>query len=321
MANILTVTPNPALDLTAEIPGLALGAVNRSEATQLQPAGKGINVARVLAQLGHTVTVSGFMAESNAAPFERLFEAEALRDRFVRVLGCNRINIKIAETGGRVTDINGPGFTLPPQAIEQLKADLGALVKDVDAVVFAGSLPPGLPAQALYELMVDCQRIGRPTWLDTSGSALVEGLKAIPRGVKPNGDELSTWSGRPLSDRTAHIRAAREMKGAGIREVIVSMGAEGVFWLSPDLELYATSPPVPVVSTVCAGDTLLAGIIHGQLSGLPRTDTLQLATALAAESVRHVGVGNPDAPDLSRLKQQTRIHSLLGDNTIRELPL
>ena len=101
MARILTITLNPALDLSVETAPLTLGEVNRTGHTLMEPAGKGINVARVLARLGHSVTVAGLLGDANAAPFERLFEAEGLQDSFVRVPGQNRINIKIAEAGGR----------------------------------------------------------------------------------------------------------------------------------------------------------------------------------------------------------------------------
>lgn len=121
MASILTITLNPALDLSVETPALNPGEVNRTGNTWLEPAGKGINVARVLARLGHSVTVTGLLGEANAAPFERLFEAEGLQDRFVRIAGQNRINIKIAEAGGRVTDLNGPvsrPLTMPGNALK-----------------------------------------------------------------------------------------------------------------------------------------------------------------------------------------------------------
>lgn len=87
MARVLTITLNPALDLNVETGTVNLGSVNRSRATRLDAAGKGINLAQVLSRLGHTVTVSGLLGEINAAPFERLFKSERLGDCFVRVPG------------------------------------------------------------------------------------------------------------------------------------------------------------------------------------------------------------------------------------------
>lgn len=307
MARILTITLNPALDLSVETPPLSLGDVNRSERTHLEPAGKGINLARVLKRLGHDVTVSGLLGIGNAAPFERLFADEGLQDHFVRVPGESRTNIKLAETGGRVTDVNGIGFQTPPDALSRLQFRLGSLLGDYDAIVIAGSLPPGFAPATLGELVRRCRSERAPVWLDASADALAAGVSAQPSGIKPNDAELAEWAGRPLPDLAAQADAGRKLQQTGIGHVVVSRGADGVLWLNPRRDLLATAPQVAVVSTVCAGDTLLAGLLHGILSGHPDDQTLRTATALSAECVRHVGVGNPDADDFLQLQQQTRV--------------
>jgi len=321
MANILTVTLNPALDLGVETPALALGEVNRTGNTRLEPAGKGINVGRVLARLGHSVTVCGLLGETNAAPFEWLFENEGLQDRFVRVPGQNRINVKIAEPGGRVTDLNGPGFRIPEDALQRLESRLAPLLSECDAVVIAGSLPEGCSPSGLVGLVTLAARSGRPVWLDTSGEALIAGVGAAPFAVKPNADELSVWAGKPLNDIEAIESAAARLQAGGVPHVVVSMGADGVFWHSPAGTLRSWAPPVSVISTVCAGDTLLAGMLHGILNQQPAEAVLKLATALSAECVQHIGVGNPDAPDFSTLLQETRVQAWPGENNIGEIPL
>ncbi|KMQ72846.1 1-phosphofructokinase [Marinobacter subterrani] len=321
MANILTVTLNPALDLSVETPTLNPGEVNRTGNTRLEPAGKGINVARVLARLGHSVTVTGLLGEANAAPFERLFEAEGLQDSLVRIPGQNRINIKIAEAGGRVTDLNGPGFRVSEDALQRLEFRLAQLLPECDAVVIGGSLPEGFPSSGLAGLVQLASGAGKPVWLDTSGEGLRTGIEAGPFAVKPNTDELSGWAGKPLKDITAVEAAVARVHAAGVSHVVVSMGADGVLWSSPAGTLRSWVPPVTVVSTVCAGDTLLAGMLHGVLLGQPDETILTFATALSAECVRHIGVGNPDAPDFSSLLQQTRVQPWPAENNTGEMPL
>ncbi|TBW49823.1 1-phosphofructokinase [Marinobacter halodurans] len=307
MARVLTLTLNPALDLSVETPPIRLGQVNRTERTQLDAAGKGINLARVLRRLGHEVMVSGLLGLDNAAPFEQLFADEGLEDHFLRVPGTSRTNVKLAETGGRITDLNGTGFDTPADALNRLQFRLSPLLGGCDAVVIAGSLPVGFAPSALAELIRRCAEADRPAWLDTSGAALTAGIGAHPTGVKPNAEELAEWAGRPLPDLTAQADAGRQLQQSGIAHVVISRGADGVLWLNPRRDLLARAPQVPVVSTVCAGDTLLAGLLHGELSGLGDHATLQLATALSAECVRHVGVGNPDADDFQQLQQHTRV--------------
>ncbi len=321
MARVLTITLNPALDLNVETGMVNLGSVNRSRTTRLDAAGKGINLGRVLSRLGHTVTVSGLLGENDPEPFERLFKSERLEDRFVRVPGQNRINVKIAEDGGRVTDVNGPGLVAPSGALGHLEARIGALRGEYDAVVIAGSLPGGFLPDALADLVIRVRAANIPVWLDTSGAALTTGLLALPDGIKPNVDELAEWAGRPLDNLEDIAEAARSLQDTGIADIVVSMGEKGVLWLSPRGNWRATPPPVSVTSTVCAGDTLLAGIIHGLLEHHLPEEVLSVATALSAECVRHVGVGDPMAEDFTQLIQQTRVTPWPGHNNNGEMPL
>jgi 1-phosphofructokinase len=313
MARILTLTLNPALDLAIRVGTLRLGEVNRTESTRLDAAGKGINVARVLAGLGHDVTVSGLLGADNETAFVRTFAACGLRDAFIRVPGETRVNAKLSEPDGRVTDLNGPGFQVPAHALEALNERLGSLLSGLDAVVISGSLPPNVPPATLAGLIRWARERRVPVWLDTSGAALVAGLAAKPTGVKPNETELADWAGRPLDTPEARLQAALRLNAEGVDEVIVSVGAEGVLWAWRGNALMAVPPRVQVVSTVGAGDTLLAGTLHGVVSGWPRERGLRFATALAAESVRHVGLGDPSAVDFELLQQQTSIRSLPVD--------
>lgn len=314
MARILTISLNPALDLAIRLPRLTLGAVNRTEATHLTAAGKGVNVARVLVALGHQVAVSGFLGAANDGPFLRAFADLGVEDAFLRVPGETRINAKLAERDGRVTDINGPGLAVGGGDLAALLAALDARAEDTarrpDAVVIAGSLPPGIGPEDLAVLIERLRGHGLPVWVDTSGPALAAAIDARPSAVKPNEHELADWAGEALTSDTARLRAARRLHQVGIDEALISAGREGVLWVGRRGAWLAMPPAVEVASTVGAGDTLLAGMLHGVLAELPAADALRLATALSAESVRHVGVGDPAAADFADLKQHTRVRRL-----------
>ncbi|MDV7214097.1 PfkB family carbohydrate kinase, partial [Azotobacter beijerinckii] len=144
MARILTLTLNPALDLTLRLDTLQPGEVNRGQALISHAAGKGLNVAQVLADLGHRVTVGGFLGAANAAPFEALFHRRGFLDVFVRVPGETRSNVKLTERSGRITDINGPGPLVEAEHRDALLERLEPIVAGHDAVVVAGSLPQGV---------------------------------------------------------------------------------------------------------------------------------------------------------------------------------
>lgn len=310
MARVLTVTLNPALDLTVQLPFLRLGEVNRSESLQVHAAGKGLNVAQVLADLGHQLTVTGFLGESNPQAFEQLFAARGFTDEFVRVAGETRSNLKLAETDGRVTDINGPGLAVSEAQCDELLARLQRLAPAHDLVVVAGSLPRGIDSQWFVQLLNSLKALGVRVALDTSGVALRDGLATRPWLIKPNEEELAEARGVDLTGSSALLAEARRLQGEGIEHVVVSQGADGVSWFSPGAALHAQPPKVQVISTVGAGDSLLAGMLHGLLVGWPAERTLAHATAIAAQAVGQVGFGITDTAQLAELQAAVRLQPL-----------
>ncbi len=303
MARILSLTLNPALDLTVRLPRLEPGEVNRSDTVLTHAAGKGVNVAQVLADLGHQVTVGGFLGEDNPQAFEALIARRGFADAFIRVPGETRSNIKIAEQDGRVTDINAPGPLVSEQAQQALLDQLTRIAPAHDAVVVAGSLPRGVTPQWLHGVLVQLKHLGLKVALDTSGEALRAGLQAGPWLVKPNTEELAD-----ALDNAAD--AISQLHQQGVEHVVVSDGAAGVSWYSSGATLHATPPKVAVASTVGAGDSLLAGMLHGLLSGEAPEHTLRRATAIAAMAVTQIGFGISDDAQLAHLESGVLVRPL-----------
>lgn len=310
MAKILTLTMNPALDLTVQLGPLHVGQVNRSEAMLCHAAGKGLNVAQVLADLGHELTVAGFLGVDNQQPFESLFAKRGFVDEFVRVPGETRSNIKLAESSGRITDLNGPGPEVSVQAQQALATRVEQIAGDFDAVVVAGSLPRGVDAQWLKTLLLRLNGMGLKVALDTSGEALRAGLEASPWLIKPNTEELADALDAPIISIAAQAEAAAALRQRGIEHVVISQGAEGVHWFSSSVALQALPPKVTVASTVGAGDSLLAGMVHGLLVGSKPEQTLRTATAIAAMAVTQIGFGINDTVQLKRLEGGVSVRAL-----------
>ncbi|MET1081068.1 MAG: 1-phosphofructokinase [Pseudomonas sp.] len=303
MARILTLTLNPALDLTLGFDSLQLGTLNRSQEQHCSAAGKGLNVAQVLVDLGHQVTVSGFLGSANATPFEALFARRDFVDAFVRVPGETRSNIKLVERDGRVTDLNGRGAWVEASHRAQLLERLLQIAPGYDALVVAGSLPPGVELDWFVELLRVLKTLCPRLALDSSGDALRAGLGVAPWLIKPNEEELAEACGlvdRSLPSLRAAVRALRERDG--IEHVLLSRGRDGVDWHGPGFALQARPPQVEVRSTVGAGDSLLAASLHGLLEGWPVERTLRLATAVAAQAVTQLGFGIQDPEQLAHLQ-------------------
>ncbi len=310
MARILTVTLNPALDLTVRLQHLHVGEVNRSDGLEVHAAGKGLNVAQVLADLGHQLTVTGFLGAGNPQAFEQLFTARRFADEFVRVPGDTRSNIKIAERDGRVTDLNGPGLEADARAQADLLSRLARLAPLHDAVVVAGSLPRGVQLQWFVELLTMLKNTGVPLVLDTSGAALTAGLAVQPWLIKPNEEELAEACAVQTSTSGALAQQARALQQGGIDHVVVSQGGAGVSWFSAGGVVQAVPPQIQVVSTVGAGDSLLAGLLHGLLAGWGQERTLRHATAIAAQAVGQIGFGITDPARLAELEGAVQLRTL-----------
>jgi len=342
MARILTVTLNPAIDMTMTVDALIPGNVHRVRDVATHAAGKGINVAQALGDLGHTLTVTGFLGQNNAAMFEQLFAQRHWRDAFIRVPGETRCNVKVVErrepgngqhdsdgdavaatnadavaalpsdvgAAGRNTDLNSPGFLVNDVQAAQLADELCTLAPQHDAVVFAGSLPRGIDAAWLTALLARLKPFNPRIAIDTSGAALAAVLATGPWLVKPNVEELVAALGLPAHDRAAWHAAAARLVHDGVANVVVSDGAAGVTWMTATGGWHAVPPAVDVRSTVGAGDTLLAGMVHALVQHLPPEATLRLAAACGTYAVTQVGFGLPDLPALHRIEHNVVVSAI-----------
>lgn len=313
MAKVATITLNAAYDLVGRLKRIELGEVNTVETLGLFPAGKGINVAKVLNDLGVEVAVGGFLGEDNQGDFEHMFRQLGLQDKFQRVAGKTRINVKITETEADVTDLNFLGYQISPQDWQKFVADSLAYCKEFDIVAVCGSLPRGISPELFADWLMQLHGAGVKVVLDSSNDALTAGLKAKPWLVKPNHRELEAWIGHSLPTLEDIVAAAKKLKAQGIANVVISMGAKGSLWLSDNVVVQAQPPKCEnVVSTVGAGDSMVAGLIYGLVNNLSQQDTLAFASAVSAFAVSQSNVGVSDRALLEPILNQVKITLIEG---------
>ncbi len=305
--SVVTITLNPAIDLTVSVAGLTPGAVNRARAAETNAGGKGINVAGCLADWGVPVIATGLLGRGNESPFRTFFARKAIDDRFVRAEGETRTNIKIADIeSGETTDLNLPGLTADTQALHALEATLGEAVLPGTLVVLAGSLPGGLPARTTADLVARLNALGARVVLDCSGPPLASALLAephdLPLAIKPNRHELEAFAGRPLASRDDVVAVARSLVRRGIGLVVVSLGAEGALFVSANGIFTASLPPVRALSTVGAGDAMVAGIVSALREDLSLPALARRAVAFAAAKLGGIGPNLPPRADVLALE-------------------
>ena len=313
MAKVVTITLNAAYDLVGRLKRIELGEVNTVETLGLFPAGKGINVAKVLNDLDVEVAVGGFLGEDNQGDFEHMFRITGLRDKFQRVPGKTRINVKITETEADVTDLNFLGYQISAEDWQKFVADSLDYCKEFDIVAVCGSLPRGVTPELFADWLLQLHQAGVKVVLDSSNAALTAGLKANPWLVKPNYRELESWVGHSLPTLNDIIVAAKKLKAQGIANVIVSMGANGSLWLSDNAVVQAQPPKCEnVVSTVGAGDSMVAGLIYGFVNNLSQQETLAFASAVSAFAVSQSNVGVSDRALLEPILKQVKVTLIEG---------
>ncbi|GAA2224587.1 1-phosphofructokinase family hexose kinase [Streptomyces nogalater] len=326
---ILTVTLNTALDITYRVRSLRPHAAHRVSEVTERPGGKGVNVARVLAALGHEVTVTGFAGghtgtvlrsmlagtpagpepgagprAGRALPGEQGADAPgALVDALVTVSGATRRTVAVVdERTGDTTQLNEPGPQISPAEWAAFLGRYQELLPGASAVALCGSLPPGVPVGAYAGLVRAARSAGVPVLLDTSGEPLRRGVAARPDVIKPNADELAelTGSHEPL-------RATQDARRRGAHAVVASLGAEGLLAVTPEGR-WRAAPPAPVRGNPTgAGDSAVAGLLSGLVEHLPWPDRLIRAAALSAATVRAAAAGEFDRPAYTELLGRVRV--------------
>ena len=299
MARIVTVTPNPALDLTLEVERLGVGAVNIAGASRFESGGKGANVARMLAHLGAAGSAAAVVAlpadgaDSWIASFPREVELVV-----VRVAGSLRANVAITAADGETTKVNMRGGPLSPADADALLAAVAAAARGAAWVVVGGSLPIGMEPEWIGRVADAARAAGAKIAIDCTGEALEAAVAARVDLIKPNEEEASRLVGFPVNDRPSAERAATLLIERGVGSVLLSLGASGAIYRATesDTTLYTPTPRAKVRSTVGAGDVLLAAFLFTLSSGGSPADALSSAVGWAAAKVEQPGTTMPTAP-------------------------
>lgn len=308
---IYTVTLNPALDKTVEIPGMALDTVNRITEMRTDPGGKGINVSKVIAKLGGESRAVGILGGGSGKMLEKLLEGEPFATQFRFVEGQTRTNLKIIDREGHTnTDINEPGLTVTAAELDALLRELLAELRPGDIVVLAGSLPKGAPQDTYRSWTAACKKAGARVFLDADGALLAEGLKAAPYLIKPNDDELSRLAGKKLETLEELTAEGRRLLERGIERVVISLGGRGALYLRKGSTIYAEGLKVPVGSTVGAGDSVVAALAYAEAQGLSEEEAVRLSTAAGAANVMCSGTQAAEREAVEALLPKVRFSRL-----------
>ncbi|MER5600404.1 1-phosphofructokinase family hexose kinase [Streptomyces sp. NPDC002265] len=301
---ILTVTLNTALDITYRVRSLRPHTSHRVSEVLERPGGKGLNVARVLAALGHPVTATGFVGGATGQVVrERLADTAGVRDALVPVSGPTRRTVAVVDQhSGDTTQLNEPGPLIAPGEWAAFQDTYAELLRDADAVALCGSLPPGVPVGAYALLVRTARAAGVPVLLDTSGEPLRRGVAARPDIVKPNAAELAelTGSHEPL-------KATQDARRRGAQSVVASLGPQGLIATTPEGRWRVAPPRRVHGNPTGAGDSAVAGLLSGLVEHLPWPARLARAAVLSAATVLTPVAGEFDRTVYEELTGQVSV--------------
>jgi 1-phosphofructokinase len=248
---VVTLTLNPSLDyyLDTEI---VIGAVNRAEGERFSAGGKGINVSRVLHKLGVDTLALGFVGGWTGSLIRQHCP---FKTDFIEIDGDSRVNVKIC--GETETEINAKGPMIDSAFKEKLLSKASNIGEN-DIVVLTGSLPPGVP-DCFYRIFAENTK-SKYIVADTTGNRLSELMAIRPFLIKPNHIELGELVGTQIdkNDIDNSVRIAKNLQKDGARNILVSHGDVGAILITESDVFIEKTIPLPLKSTVGAGDTLLA---------------------------------------------------------------
>lgn len=304
---ILTLTTNPALDISTDTLSVVPTAKLRCTAARVQAGGGGINVARVLSRFGVAAvavfTAGGITGDRLVAALA----AEGQAARPVEIAGETRESFTVTDrsTHDQYRFVL-PGPSLGAAEASRLLDAVASAPGSLAYVVHSGSLPPGLDAAFLAALARTVNARGARLVIDGPGEVLAGCHGAYL--VKPNLAELETFAGQPLVGREAIVTAARGLVASGVAEAaLVSLGPDGALLVDRDETVAYTAPPVELVSAIGAGDSMVAGVLVGLSRGESLVEAAALGSAAGAAAILTPNTELCRVEDVVRLRPQVTI--------------
>lgn len=261
---IYTITLNPAIDKAVTVENFKVDKVNRVSAMQLDPGGKGINVSKMISNLGGLSTAIMVAGGYNGKQLEQMLDEIKITYETIPVEGETRINVKMFDPVNQTfTDINEKGPLVDGKIIEMIDRYLEKVLEEDDILILAGSIPAGAPAD-IYRRWCNMARIrGAKVILDAESEVLRQGVKGKPLIIKPNQEELESFFDVQFTKDEHVVYYSKRIIEMGVTYVIVSQGAEGVMIVAKDWEQKIPALKLKVKSTVGAGDSMVAAIAAG----------------------------------------------------------
>ena len=306
MTDIITITPNPALDVSTSVEKIVPVLKLRGTWKRCDPGGGGINVARVIKRLGHDVSALYPVGGPTGDFLRKLLDREGVASRTFPIADETRQDFFVGEIStGQPYRFILPGPQLTEHEWQRCLALLSGIEPFPRLVVASGSLPGGVPDDFYARVARIARQHGARMFLDTSGPALAAAVAEGVELVKPNLREMRELIGREPSDAGEWETAAKALVDSGkAATVALTMGHLGAVLVKRDQVLRAEPLAITPVSAVGAGDSFLGALVCGMASGATLESSFRQAVAAGAAALLNPGTELCLASDVKRLADQ-----------------
>lgn len=312
MKKILTVTLNPAIDVRYNVENMRIGEVNRTKHIEKTAGGKGINVSRVINQLGGDVTATGIVGGFTGKLFLSKLNAGNIKNDFLETSYETRTCIAVIDKDIKgITEFleSAEGTT---EDFEKFMEKYVSILENekVEIVCGSGSLLKGIGKDAYNPLIEEAHKRGIKFILDTSGESLVKGMEAKPFLIKPNQEELEDITGKKFNNLSEVVEAAKELVKTGIQVVMVTLGGDGAILVTDKVVYKGTFPKVEIKNTVGSGDSTIAGMAFGLSKEMELKEYFRLAVACGTTNAMLDSTGNIDLDILKDILEKITVVEL-----------
>lgn len=303
---IITITLNPAFDVHYEVENFSLNKENYALNCIRQAGGKGINISGALGNFNIKNTSFCVVGKASENDFFKLLKNDNVSYVPIVVEGSIRENITI-HSNGKETRLSSEGFKTDLKILNEISATLAAENLDHAIVTFTGRLPKGISTEVAVEFLIRVKEMGAKIIVDCNSFTFEDLIKIKPFLIKPNEQEISQLFNEKINSKSEAISAGKQLYKAGIKNVIVSLGADGFIYIGADGVFTVDSPKITPLSTIGAGDSLIAGFIAGFSMDKKLEDTLKLAASFGSAACLTKGTIPPEKDVILNLINKVKI--------------
>ncbi|ADO76529.1 1-phosphofructokinase [Halanaerobium praevalens] len=276
---IATITLNPSVDRRYNINELKVNTIQRTDDYQATAGGKGINVSRVIKLLDGNLTAMGFIGGYAGKFIKAELKKLKINNSFTKIAAETRSCINIIDHFKSSIEILEKGPEIKVSEKDRFLFDFKNQIKKVKVIIISGSLPEGIENDFYQEIIKIAKINDKKVILDTSGEALINGIKAGPDFIKPNQSELESIFNFKIEKEIDYLKAANKLQKMGAKNIAISLGAKGMYFFSQDSKYKIEVPEIEAINLTGSGDSLVAGLGVAVQRNMDIESSLKLANA------------------------------------------